>query len=164
MYKIMTKLHTTADNIFAFYMIKNDNDALVEYSVNTTEEAAKQAMELLKEVGYSDLRIIDDQSYYLDLIYGKKPEPAENLYVLSFVEKEGVIITPNKITDIKENSTVQVDIEFTEPVESFHLIIDEKEYKTGLPNWIKYEDLEEQKGILYFTGITRDHLIEIVID
>lgn len=164
MYKIMTKLHTSADNIFAFYMIKNDNDALVEYSVNTAEEAAKQAMELLKEVGYSDLRIIDDQSYYLDLIYGKKPEPSENLYVLNFIEKEGVTITPNKVTDIKENSTVQVNIEFTEPIESFHLIIDEKEYKTGLPNWIKYEDLEEQKGVLYFTGITRDHLIEIVID
>lgn len=71
MYKIMTKLHTSAENIYAFYMVTNDKEEIVEYSVETPEEAAEQALEILKQVGYADLRIVDDKSYYLDLIYGK---------------------------------------------------------------------------------------------
>ena len=33
MYKIMTKLHTAAENIFGFYMVENDKEEKVEYQV-----------------------------------------------------------------------------------------------------------------------------------
>ncbi len=164
MYKIMTKLHTAAENIYAFYMVTNDNGEVVEYSVATPEEAAEQALEILKQVGYADLRIVDDKSYYMDLIYGVKPLPVVNKYTLTIKGPGEITIDSETIEDIEENATVQVKIKFTAPVESFHLIIDEKEYKTGLPNWINYQSLNDNEGILTFTGITRDHIIEIEID
>lgn len=164
MYKIMTKLHTAAENIYAFYMVTNDNGEVIEYSVATPEEAAEQALEILKQVGYADLRIVDDKSYYLDLIYGKKPEPKVNRYTLKVSGPESLTVDPELTENIEENSTVQVKLSFATPVESFHLIIDEKEYKTGLPKWINYQSLNDNEGILTFTGITRDHIIEIEID
>lgn len=164
MYKIMTKLHTSAENIFAFYMVSNDNNEITEYAVATPEEAAEQALEILKQVGYADLRIVDDKSYYLDLIYGNRPEPKVNKYTLKVSGPESLTIDPEPIEDIEENSTVQVKLTFANPVESFHLIIDDKEYKTGLPKWVNYQSLSDEEGILTFTGITRDHIVEIEID
>ena len=61
MYKIMTKLHTSRENVFAFHMVVNDKDEKVEYAVNTPEEAAITALKLLGRVGYEDLRIVDDK-------------------------------------------------------------------------------------------------------
>ena len=58
----------------------------------------------------------------------------------------------------------QSTILFSEEIISFHLIIDGKEYKTGLPKWITYESMSDTKGIFTFSGITRDHEIEIVVD
>ena len=49
-------------------MVVNDKDEKVEYAVNTPEEAAATALKLLGRVGYEDLRIVDDKSYYLDLL------------------------------------------------------------------------------------------------
>ena len=45
-----------------------------------------------------------------------------------------------------------------------YYIIDDKEYKTGMPKWITYQSLTDTEGILTFSGITRDHIIEIEID
>ena len=164
MYKIMTKLHTAAENIYAFYMVTNDNGEVIEYSVATPEEAAEQALEILKQVGYADLRIVDDKSYYMDLIYGVKPLPIVNKYTLTVKGPGEITIDPETMEDIEENATVQVKVKFATPVEAFHLIIDEKEYKTGMPKWITYQSLTETEGILTFSGITRDHVVEIEID
>ena len=89
MYKIMTKLHTSRENVFAFHMVSNDNGEIVEYSVGTPEEAANVALELLGRVGYEDLRIVDDKSYYLDLIYGRRPIPEPNLYKITYENISG---------------------------------------------------------------------------
>lgn len=191
MYKIMTKLHTSKENVFGFHMVTNDNEEKVEYQVKTKEEAAETALDLLGRVGYEDLRIVDDQSYYLDLIYGKKPIPEENLYTLTIVGPSvlhaelkydepnvisysmgegnsiGEVINTSavlKVEGIKENETVSTRISFDIPVQSFHLVINDKEYKTGLPKWISYEEENKNTGILSFHGITRDYIIEVIID
>ena len=75
MYKVMTKLHTMRENVYAFHMITNEKGEKVEYEAETPEEAAETAISLLGRVGYEDLRIVDDKSYYIDLIYGKRPQP-----------------------------------------------------------------------------------------
>ena len=112
MYKIMTKLHTSRENVFAFHMVTNDRDEIVEYAVGTPEEAAITALELLGRVGYEDLRIVDDKSYYLDLIYGKKPIPEPNLYVLTYENIEGYAPDAEKIENIEEGATVSSLITF----------------------------------------------------
>lgn len=164
MYKIMTKLHTVADSIYSFYMTKNDKEETIEYGVSTEKEAAEKALELLEKVGYADLRIIDDKPYYLDLIYGAKPIPAPNLYTFEMVVPEKCSVDKEIIENIEENSTVKVNISFEEEIDTFHLIIDEKEYKTGLPIWVTYENIDKLNGTLVFNGITRDHKVELVID
>lgn len=164
MYKIMTKLHTSSDDVFRFYSIINDEGLKAEYAVMTREEAAEQALKVLEEVGSTDLRIVDDQPYYLDLIYGVKPIPEPNLYKITIVTPEGCIAEPDTMEDIVEGSTVQTKISFNGKFDAFHLIIDEKEYKTGLPVWVKYEEIDDYNGVLTFMGITRDHNIEIIVD
>ena len=142
MYKIMTKLHTAAENIFGFYMVENDKEEKVEYQVKTKEEAAETALELLGKVGYDDLRIVDDQSYYLDLIYGKKPIPVENLYNLILTGPKGFLVEAIydeeieildegktlKASNIKENESISAKINFNPAIQSFHLVINDKEY------------------------------------
>lgn len=163
MYKIMTKLHTTRDNIFAFHMVYNDNDELVEYAVDTPEEAANEALKLLGRVGYEDLRIVNDDPYYLELVYGVKPMPEPKLYTL-IVKGEGVEVTEECTKDIEENSTATVKVSFNAPVFTFHLMIDGVEYNDGLPKWITYDEVSESQGELIFSGITSDHEVVIVID
>lgn len=190
MYKIMTKLHTTRENVFAFHMVSNDINEKVEYSVKTKNEAAEMALELLGKVGYEDLRIVDDQSYYLDLIYGRKPVPVENFYTLtlvspSFFHTELAYIedkTESKengeagysdipepdntliVDSIRLNETVSVNIKLDHEVQAYHFIINDVEYKTGLPKWITYEEFDNTSGRLTFNGITRDYYIEVIVD
>ena len=178
MYKIMTKLHTAAENIFGFHMVENDKEEKVEYQVKTREEAAETALELLGKVGYDDLRIVDDQSYYLDLIYGKKPIPVENLYNLTLTGPDGFLVEAAydeeieildegktlKASNIRENESISANISFSKDIQSFHLVINDKEYKTGMPNWIIYESIDDSTGKITFNGITRDYKIEVIID
>lgn len=165
MYKVMTKLHTGGNkNVFRFHMVTNDLGQTVEYAVNSLDEAAETALELLRKVGYDDLRIVDDKPYYLDLIYGVKPIPEPNLYTLEMICPKEVSAEPMKIEGIEENETVKVKLTWVGKMTAFHLIIDEKEYKTGLPKWISYEEISNTEGYLIFSGITRDHVIEIEVD
>lgn len=68
MYKILTKMHTQRDGIYQTYMILGQDKQMVEYATEDKEEAKQMALTLLKTVGYKDLRIVDDQDYYIDII------------------------------------------------------------------------------------------------
>lgn len=68
MYKILTKMHTQRDGIYQTYMILSQDKQMVEYATEDKEEAKQMALTLLKTVGYKDLRIVDDQDYYIDII------------------------------------------------------------------------------------------------
>lgn len=164
MYKILTKLHTVADNIWAFHMVANDNGEIVEYASMSKEEAAEKALSLLERIGCEDLRIVDDQSYYLNLIYGKKPVPEPNLYVLTYEEIEGYAPDTEVINNIQEGATVVSTLIFDKAITQFHLVVDGKEYKTGNPAWITYEVISEVEVKITYAGITRDHTVEVVID
>lgn len=164
MYKIMTKLHTLANNVWRFEMVTNDKEEIVEYASMSKDEAAEKALELLGRVGYDDLRILDDQSYYLDLIYGKKPIPEPNLYVLTYENIEGYEPDLEVIENIEEGATVVSTLIFDKATYQFHLIVDGKEYKTGNPAWINYEIISDTEVKISYSGITRDHTVEVVID
>ena len=67
MYKIMTKLHTQTENVYRYYMIRNGQGKLVEFETEDREEAAEVALELLRQVGYLDLRVVNEEPYYIDV-------------------------------------------------------------------------------------------------
>ena len=164
MYKIMTKLHTQADKIYAFHMVTNDKDEIVEYASMSKDEAADEALKLLGRVGYEDLRVVDDLSYYLEFKFGRKPSDIPETYILEYVNIEGYSPDVERIENIEEGATVVSTITFERAVSQFHLIVDEKEYKLGNPAWIQYEVISDTEVKIYYTGITRDHTVEIKID
>ena len=110
------------------------------------------------------MRILDDQSYYLDLIYGKKPIPEPNLYVLTYENIEGYEPDLEVIENIEEGATVVSTLIFDKATYQFHLIVDGKEYKTGNPAWINYEVISDVEVKITYSGITRDHTVEVIID
>ena len=69
-----------------------------------------------------------------------------------------------KASNIKENESISAKINFNPAIQSFHLVINDKEYKTGLPTWIVYESIDDNSGKITFNGITRDYTIEVIID
>ena len=166
MYKVMTKLHTRKENVYAFHMVKNDQGEIVEYGVATPEEAAETAIQLLGRVGYEDLRIVDDKSYYIDLIYGERPHPIPGFYTLTYVNIQQYEPDEEVIEDIEEGETVSSIITFItpEPVVQFHLKVDGVEYAQGNPDWIEFDKLTDYQWKITYSGITRDHTVEIIVD
>ena len=164
MYKILTKLHTATENIYAMHAVEDADGNMIEYTAETGEEAAEVALALLGKIGYEDLRIVDDQSYYLELIYGQKPEPPVEKYTINLITPDGVTCEPTIITDIEYGHNANTNVGFVTPPVSFHLIVDGEETLDGLPEWITYENITNTVGVLYFSNITANHNIEIVVD
>ena len=67
MYKIMTKMHTKREGIYRFLMVENENKQLVEFETDSRQAAEEMALSLLKKVGYADLRVVNDEPYYLEI-------------------------------------------------------------------------------------------------
>ena len=63
MYKILVHLHTQAPGVYRFL-----SQGGIEFGTNDLEEAVIVAKQLLKTVGYNDVKIIDDKNYYVKVI------------------------------------------------------------------------------------------------
>lgn len=164
MYKILTKLHTSTENIYALHTVKDEDGNMIEYEAETGIEAAQEALKLLGQIGYEDLRIVNDESYYLDLIYGQKPEDPEEKYTIQFIYPDGVACEPEIISNILYNSTVSATIAFSVAPLSFHLIVDGEDMSAGLPDWIVYNSINGTAGTITFEKVVANHTIEIVVD
>lgn len=73
MYKILTHLHTQSPMVYRFYT-KNG----VEYATDSLDEAKETAKEVLKNIGYKDLKIIDDKDFYVEVTSYSNEEITEN--------------------------------------------------------------------------------------
>lgn len=168
MYRILTKLHTIAENIYAMHTVVNDEGEKVAYGVASLEEAQDMAKKLLGRVGYEDLRIINDGPFYIEVKDGVEPQEPQSFYSINIIMDEDNEVectaTPALIEDIVENSSVNTGLVFGDLIPSFHLIINGVESTAGLPEWIDFKPLSATTGILYFNGVTDNYTIEIVID
>ena len=50
MYKILTKLHTSTENIYALHTVKDKDGNMIEYEAETGTEAAQEALKLLGQI------------------------------------------------------------------------------------------------------------------
>lgn len=164
MYRILTKLHTVADNVWAFHTVLNKEEEKELYGTEAYEDAQAMAEELLGRIGYEDIKIVNDGPFYVSVVEGEKPVPEIPTYKIEMLEVEGCVITPALIENIKEGDSANVGLTFEGIVPSFHLIINEEEYSEGLPSWIEFKALSATTGILYFNNIDKDYLIQIVVD
>lgn len=67
MYKILTRMHTKRDGIYRFYMVEDSDGRFIEYSTDSLDEVKDTALMLLKQVGYLDLKIVEDKPYYVEI-------------------------------------------------------------------------------------------------
>lgn len=152
MYKLMYRVrHIDMDNVFAFWGAKMEDGTVVEY-VYETEEAVKQAgRQLAKIVGTDDIRIVQDEDYYLKLIYGLKPTPEPQIYSVIFSGLEH----PEEITDIVAGTNIST--EYVKGLDDYHFVINGEEV-LGLPEWMDLQD-----GILTLNSINQNYDIQIVL-
>lgn len=152
MYKLMYRVrHVDMDNVFAFWGAKMENGTVVEY-VYETEEAVKQAgRQLAKKVGTDDIRVVQDENYYLKLIYGLEPTPEPQTYSVIFSGLEH----PEEITDIVAGTNIST--EYVKGLDDYHFIINGEEV-LGLPEWMELQD-----GILTLNSINQNYDIQIVL-
>lgn len=152
MYKLMYRVRTTAaPNIFAFWGEKMEDGTVIEYAYET-EEAVKEAGRLLaKKVGTDDIRVVQDEDYYLKLIYGLKPTLEPQTYSVIFSGLEH----PEEITDIVAGASIST--EYVKGLDNYHFIINGEE-ELGLPEWM---DLQE--GILTLNNINQNYDIQIIL-
>ena len=152
MYKLMYRVrHADVDNVFAFWGAKMEDGTVVEY-VYETEEAVKQAgRQLAKKVGTDDIRVIQDEDYYLQLIYGLKPTPEPQTYSVIFSGLEH----SEEITDIVAGANVST--EYVKGLDDYHFVINGEEV-LGLPEWMDLQD-----GILTLNCINQNYDIQIIL-
>ena len=152
MYKLMYRVKTAAaPNVFAFWGEKMEDGTVVEYSYNT-EDAVKEAGRLLaKKVGTDDIRVIQDEDYYLKLIYGMEPTTEPQTYSVIFSGLE----YPEEITDILAGANVST--EYVKGLDDYHFVINGMEV-LGLPEWMELQD-----GILTLNCINQNYDIQIIL-
>ena len=92
MYKIITRLHTTKPGVFRFHMIQNEEGEWIDYQAETKEEAELEAIKILERIGYLDLKVIQEEPYYIDINYdidADFDEDDEKANVLSLINHVG---------------------------------------------------------------------------
>lgn len=67
MYKIITKMHTLRDGVGRYHMVPDESGKLIEFATDDKEQAKLEALKILKKVGYNDLRIVDEQDFYIEI-------------------------------------------------------------------------------------------------
>lgn len=178
MYKILTHLHTHSPEVYRFYTVNGE-----VYATDSLDEVAKVSKEILKKIGYKDLKIVDDKDYYVEvtsysneeigtedierleqlldsvgtsnltlsnvgdyeteIVWGKKPEPETPKYKVNFEVPEGITVEPAKV-EVEEGNTASFKLSFEMEEYSFHLVVNEEDFKEGLPQWITYRaDIKE---------------------
>ena len=152
MYKLMYRVRTAAaPNVFAFWGEKMEDGTVVEY-VYETEKAVKEAGRLLaKKVGTDDIRVVQDEDYYLKLIYGIEPTPEPRTYSVIFSGLEH----PEEITDIVAGANIST--EYVKGLDDYHFVINGVEV-LGLPEWMDLQD-----GILTLNCINQNYDIQIIL-
>ena len=152
MYKLMYRVRNmAAPNIFAFWGEKMEDGTVIEYTYET-EEAVKEAARLLaKKIGTNDIRVIQDEDYYLKLIYGLKPTPEPQTYSVIFSGLE----YPEEITDIVAGANIST--EYVKGLNDYHFVINGEEV-LGLPEWMELQD-----GILTLNNINQNYDIQIIL-
>ena len=98
MYKILTKLNTKHSGAYCFYLTKDADGAVVEYATDSIDEAKSMALEVLKQVGYDEVRVVDDKPFYIEInnvVDGSvQPEDIKQaLSVMAYIGTDNLFLT-----------------------------------------------------------------------
>lgn len=102
MYKILTHLHTQSPSIHRYHMVQNDKGEWVDYQSDNLDDVEATAIELLKNIGYCDLTVVEEHPFYVDLYYQEDPgftgeaEKEEALTMLQYLGWDDLRISDQK--------------------------------------------------------------------
>lgn len=102
MYKILTHLHTQSPSVHRYHMVQNDKGEWVDYQSDNLDDVEAVAIELLKDVGYCDLTVVEEHPFYVDLYYQEDPdftgeeEKEEALTMLQYLGWDDLRISDQK--------------------------------------------------------------------
>lgn len=102
MYKILTRLHTLKPGVFRFHMIQNEEGEWMDYQAETKEEAELEAIKILERVGCLDLKVVQEEPYYIDIKYdidadfNEDNEEARALSLINYVGWGDLKISDNR--------------------------------------------------------------------
>lgn len=151
MYKLMYRVLSAAPNVFAFWGEKMEDGTVNVYSYETEKEVKEAGRLLAKKVGTDDIRVVQDEDYYLKLIYGLEPTPEPQTYSVIFSGLEHT----EEITDILAGASIST--EYVKGLDDYHFVINGEEV-LGLPEWMKLQD-----GILTLNCINQNYDIQIIL-
>lgn len=158
MYKLMYRIKNSAPNVFAFWGEKQKDGVVKVYEFDNEDDVKKAGRQLAKLVGTDDIRVVQDEDYYLKLIYGTQPTPVPNTYEVTFTGNENIIVQPEVISNIEKGASVSAELTFTTDIKQFHLKVNGEEFTQGWPEWVQYDDTT---GILTLQNIQQNYDIQI---
>lgn len=158
MYKILTHLHTQSPGIYRFLIIDGQ-----EYATNSLNAAMDKAEEILEQIGYRDIRIVDDQEFDINVGPDSGDEPVETYKVIVDGPIE-LLNQPIEQDGILPGEEVTFPITFSRGVKVFHILINGKEQVQGIPQWIRYNSIDDMHGELIVSDIWNNLRITIVVD
>ena len=164
MYKIMYRLITDEKNIFTFWGEKDKCHHYQPYEYTTEEEAKEAGKELIRKIGAYDVRVVADEDYYLKVIMGERPEPVKETFEVLIAGSVNIAIEPDCFENVEKGSTIEALLSFTNRVNQFHLLIDGESYDEGIPEWIKYTQIDDYHAKLTLENIDSNHLVVIIED
>lgn len=149
--------------------IIDDKDFYVEVTADTefmpvTEAEIKEVLNLLKENGYGYIEMSREADYHIEIIEGVRPPETMETFDIHMIVPETVIVRPEYMLDIVYEGSAYTVLDFGVAIPKFHLIIDGEEQLQGLPEWVKYEQLDNTGCVLTFTKVVANHTVELVID
>ena len=156
MYKILVHLHTQAPGVYRFL-----SQGGLEFGTEDLEEAVIMAKQILKTVGYHDVKIVDDKDYYVKVISHSTEFVTED--DLDKLEKLLGRVGSDELT-LSNVSDYEIDIVFgdkpEEEVEMHSVVLEVPEEFNIEPMHVEVEDGGSATfQIDFMEGINNFHIV-----
>lgn len=114
--------------------------------------------QLLTSCGSGKVTLSNVGDYETAIVWGKRPEVTPDRYNVEVNATDDIMVEPYSRV-IEEGLSASFNITLGEGVSSFHIIVNDEEFTTGLPDYIKYAD-----GILTIEDIHNDLVVMLIQD
>lgn len=114
--------------------------------------------QLLTSCGSGKVTLSNVGDYETTIVWGKRPAVTPDRYNVEVNATDGIVVEPCSRV-VEKGLSASFNITLGEGISSFHIIVNDEEFTTGLPDYIKYAD-----GILTIEDIHNDLVVMLIQD